>query len=70
MSFETVILLSKVLGILYYNVAELRILLNQPVYENKTYSLELKKVGETCYFEDEESILLHIEEVLDEKQLQ
>ncbi len=64
MSFETVILLSKVLNILYYNVAEIRILLNQPVYENRTYSLELKKVGETCYFEDEEAVLHHLEEVL------
>ena len=64
MSLETAVLLSKVLKILYYNVAEIRILLNQPVYENKTYSLELKKVGETCYFEDEESILLHIEGAL------
>ena len=68
MELETAVLLSKVLNILYYNVAEMRILLNQPVYEHRTYSLELKKVGETIYFEDEESILLHIEEALNELQ--
>ena len=61
MSIEIAILLKRVLGICYYNVAEIRILYNTT--ENN-YSMELKKVGQTLYFEDEEAVLHHLEEVL------
>jgi hypothetical protein len=66
MKLDIAILLKKVLDILYLNVAEIRIIYNH-AYADREYAIELKKVGETCYFEDEESILLHIEEVLDKK---
>ena len=68
MSIEIAILLRRVLEIPYYHVAEVRILYNHNLkdhaYLGREYSIELKKVGQTLYFEDEEAVLHHLEEVL------
>jgi len=67
-TLEIAILLRKVLDILYSeSVYEIRILYNHhrliPA-DKRTFSVELKTEKQTQYFEDEESILLHIEEVV------
>ena len=68
MSLETALLLKKFLDMLYSeSVYEIRILYNHhrlvPLGE-RSFSVELKTASETQYFEDEESVLLHIEGVL------
>ena len=61
MSIEIALLLKQVLDLCYYNVCEIRVLFQIPTND---YALELKKVGETLYFEDEGAVLHHLEEVL------
>ncbi len=68
MSLEIALLLKKILDMIYdESVYEIRILYNHhrlvPTGD-RTFSIELKTESQTQYFEDEESLLLHIGEVL------
>lgn len=66
MNLEIALLLKKILEMVYSeNVYEIRILYNHHrLVGDPSYSVELKTASETQYFEDEESVLLHIEGVL------
>ncbi len=71
MNLETAKLLKRVLDILYPNCVhyagyELRIIYRID-RDHAAYDIELKIPGETMYFEDEDSVLYHIGEVLDKK---
>lgn len=70
MSLEIAKLLKKVLDIIYCFHNEVRILYRPKPEEighgkEDVFELELKGKKETYYFEDEESVLYHLGEVLD-----